>query len=112
MLENITLGQVLIALVFIMSLLTNIKSLIKEFKNPIDKKLQEAIKPITEQIVSLELSSIKTDLINFINDIEHGVPKSQIQKFNAHELYGRYTKLGGNSYVHDHWEKLEKEGKL
>lgn len=60
----------------------------------------------------LELSSIKTDLVNFINDVEHNTPKSQIQKLNAHELYDRYTKLGGNSYVHEHWEKLLKEGKI
>lgn len=65
-----------------------------------------------KMIENLEMSSIKTDLVNFINDIEHGVQKSQIQRMNAHELYDRYSKLGGNSYVHDHWEKLIKEGKI
>ena len=60
----------------------------------------------------LEMSSIKTDLVNFINDVENGQIKSQIQILNAHELYDRYTKLGGNSYVHEHWSNLEKEGKI
>ena len=58
------------------------------------------------------LSSIKTDLVNFINDVENGIEKSDIQKLNAHELYDRYKVLGGNSYVHDHFEKLLKEGKI
>lgn len=60
----------------------------------------------------LELSCIKTDLVNFINDVESGTIKSEIQKMNAHEMFDRYTKLGGNSYVHEHWSKLEKEGKV
>lgn len=60
----------------------------------------------------LELSCIKTDLVNFINDVENGFDKSEIQKLNAHELYDRYTKIGGNSYVHEHWEKLKEEGKI
>lgn len=68
--------------------------------------------PINEKIDKLELSGVKTDLVNFINDVEHGVSKSQIQKMNAHELYDRYTKLGGNSYVHEHWERLKEEGKI
>lgn len=63
-------------------------------------------------ISPLELSCIKTDLVNFINDVEDGVTKSEIQKLNAHELYDRYTKLGGNSYVHEHWEQLKKEGRI
>lgn len=70
------------------------------------------INPVNEKIDNLELSIAKIDLVNFITDIEHGVPKSQIQKMNAHELYDRYTEKGGNSYVHEHWEKLVKEGKL
>lgn len=70
------------------------------------------MEPTNKRIESFELSSIKTDLVNFINDIENNVPKSQIQKLNAHELYDRYVKLGGNSYVHEHWDKLLKEGKI
>ena len=70
------------------------------------------VEPTNNKIDTLELSSVKTDFVNFINDVEHDVRKSQIQKLNAHELYDRYTKLGGNSYVHEHWEKLSKEGKI
>lgn len=70
------------------------------------------VEPTNKKIEAFELSSIKTDLVNFINDVENGIEKSDIQKLNAHELYDRYYKLGGNSYVHDHFEKLLKEGKI
>lgn len=60
----------------------------------------------------MELQNIKTDLVNFISDIENGMPKSSIQILNAYELYDRYTNLGGNSYVHSHWDKLREEGKI
>ena len=51
-------------------------------------------------------------LVNFIHDIEQDNVKSQIQKNNAYKLYDRYRTLGGNSYIHDKWEKLQKEGKI
>lgn len=70
------------------------------------------VEPTNKKIEAFELSSIKTDLVNFINDVENGIEKSDIQKLNAHELYDRYKKIGGNSYVHDHFEKLLKEGKI
>lgn len=69
-------------------------------------------KEMNQRINDLELSSIRTDLVNFINDIENGIVKSDIQKLNAYEMYTRYVKLGGNSYIHSHFEKLQKEGKI
>ena len=117
--ENITLGQAAIALAFLVSFIGSIlaiyryaKSINKKILEPINNKLDKMDKDHLKMIENLEMSSIKTDLVNFINDIEHGVQKSQIQRMNAHELYDRYSKLGGNSYVHDHWEKLVKEGKI
>lgn len=30
----------------------------------------------------------------------------------SYELYDYYCKHGGNSYVHDKWERLKNEGKI
>lgn len=109
--ESITLGQVLIALVFIMSLISNAKNIIKEIKNPFDKKIKEVLEPIREDINHLEMSSIKTDLVNFMCLAEQGNLTHE-QKLIAHELYDRYCEKGGNSYIHDEWERLKKEGKI
>ena len=117
--ENITIGQIGIWLGFIVTFVGSIVAILRYAKQvnnkilePINQKLTKMDSDHLKKLENLELSSIKTDLVNFINDLEHNVPKSQIQKMNAHELYDRYSELGGNSYVHDHWEKLKKEGKV
>mgnify|MGYP006978921395 CR=1 FL=1 len=106
--ESITLGQVSATLAFLVGLISSIKYIFSLFSKRIDKILN----PLVKRIDDLELQSIKTDLTNFISDVEHNVPKSQIQRLNAHELYDRYTTLGGNSYIHEHWEQLLKKEKI
>ena len=106
--ESITLGQVSATLAFLVGLISSIKYIFSLFSKRIDKILN----PLVKRIDDLELQSIKTDLTNFISDVEHNVPKNQIQRLNAHELYDRYTTLGGNSYIHEHWENLLKNGKI
>ena len=97
-----------------MSILTqNIKIYIDNLiLKPIDQKIENFEKIATKGRNNIELELIKIILVNFINDIENGLTKSDIQKKNAYELYDRYQKLGGNSYIHDSWEKLIKEGKI
>lgn len=106
--ENITIGQVATALAFLVGLIGSIKYIFDLF----NKKVDNTLNPLVKKIDDLELQSIKTDLTNFISDVEHEVPKSQIQKLNAHELYDRYNELGGNSYIHEHWEQLINKGKI
>ena len=106
--ESITLGQVTASLAFLVGLISSIKYIFSLFSKRVDKVLN----PLVKRIDDLELQSIKTDLTNFISDVEHNVPKSQIQRLNAHELYDRYTTLGGNSYIHEHWEQLLKKEKI
>ena len=105
--EKITLEQIAITLAFIVGLIGSIKYL----KNELDSSIKKTLEPINTKIDGLELNSIKTDLVNFMclaenNNITH----EQVQ--NAYDLYDRYCKLGGNSYIHDKWEKLKKEGKI
>lgn len=106
--ESITLGQVTASLAFLVGLISSVKYIFSLFSKRVDKVLN----PLVKRIDDLELQSIKTDLTNFISDVEHNVPKSQIQRLNAHELYDRYTTLGGNSYIHEHWEQLLKKEKI
>lgn len=105
--ENITLEQIAKALAFIVAFISSILYLKKMLINSIDKTL----KPINKKIDSLELSSVKTDLVNFLVLAEQG-QASREQIMNAYELFYRYDKLGGNGYVHSKWERLKKEGKL
>lgn len=58
------------------------------------------------------LDADKTYLINFLSDLENGVQKTDVQIKRTYEIYERYTKNGGNSYVHDKWEEVKKKGLL
>ena len=51
------------------------------------------IDAINQKINNLEISSIRTDLVNFINDLENNVSKSEIQKLNSHQMYTRYVDI-------------------
>ena len=117
--ENISLGQIAGIITFLSIFISAIAGLIAFFKSfmakilkPIDQKIERLEKVSTTNRNNIELELIKMFLVNFINDTEEGNPKSPIQKQNAFELYDRYLSLGGNSYVHDRWEKLLKEGKI
>lgn len=54
----------------------------------------------------------KTYLTDFLSEVEGGQLKTEIQKKRAYEIYKEYTKLHGNSYVHNKWEELVKKGVL
>lgn len=117
--ENITLGEIATIITFlsvfigaIISLLTFSKKFIKKILKPIDEKIDRIEKGAIASRNNIEIELIKIILVNYMNDIEQGNQKSGIQKKNAYELYDRYKELGGNSYIHDSWEKLMKEGKI
>ena len=117
--ENISLGQIAATITFlgvlvggITGLVTFSKSFITKLLKPINQKIDNLGNISSEGRNNIELELIKIILVNFINDIEQGTYKTDIQKKNAYELYDRYVHLGGNSYIHDCWEKLIKEHKI
>ncbi len=65
-----------------------------------------------DKIDKVRLESDKTYLIDFLSELEAGIQKSPIQIKRAYEIYEEYTKLRGNSYVHNKWEELVKKGVL
>ena len=83
--------------------------------NKTNKKI-ESIDDIKKEF-KIELNNVKrendkTYLTDFLSDIENGQTKSEIQIKRAYEIYEEYTSLNGNSYVHNKWEEIVKEGKL
>lgn len=116
--ENITLGEIAKDLAFLSAFIGSIVYFKNMITKSIDKTFDTKLKPIEEQIKKLDketsknnLESIKTDLINLMELADKGIMSAE-QKIRAHELYDYYYKHGGNSYVHDKWEKLRKEEKL
>ena len=107
--ENITLGQMSKILLFIVEFVGVIITITLAMK----KILKTQFKPINEKIDKLDKNQCRNYLVDFLADIEQGISKDDTQVKRAYEVYDHYSiELHGNSYIHDKWEKLKKEGKL
>lgn len=116
--ENLTLGEIAKTLAFFVALLGSITYLKKTTISGITTVIDEKLEPIKKEVSDLKketsknnLSSIKTDLINLMELADKKTISTE-QKMRSYELYDYYCKHGGNSYVHDKWERLKKEGKI
>lgn len=78
----------------------------------LDKKIEKMQEDNKKDMLEHTLDADKTYLINFLSDLENGIKKTDIQIKRTYEVYERYRKNGGNSYVHDKWEEVKKKGLL
>lgn len=74
--------------------------------------IQELKRDIKKDLDSVKYENDKTYLTDFLSEVEEKQPKTEIQKRRAYEIYEEYTKLNGNSYIHNKWEELVKKGVL
>lgn len=109
----ISIATFLNAILTIFTVLSKVK---KPVDSAIDNKFKEALKPINVKLDNMNTDIRKLDknqcmnyLVEFIEDSKNGIPKDDIQKKRASEVYDHYTQnLHGNSYIHDGWEKYVK----
>ena len=107
--ENITLGQISKILFFIVEFVGVIVTIIVAMK----KILKKQFEPINEKIDKLDKNQCRNYLVDFLADVEQGISKDDTQIKRAYEVYDHYSiDLHCNSYIHDKWEKLKKEGKI
>lgn len=99
----------------VMIILNFVDKVKKPVDKAVDKKFQKALEPITDKLDAIEQRIDKLDihqcrsyLVDYLSDVEQGIPKNDIQTKRAYEIYDHYCELGGNSYIHDKWEKLMK----
>lgn len=85
---------------------------IKTVKDELKADIQAMKDQQKEEMDKHILEADKTFLTNFLSDVEQGIPKTEIQKRRAYEVYEEYTSKHGNSYVHDKWEDLREQGLL
>ena len=78
----------------------------------INKKIDFMREESKKDMLEHTLDADKTNLINFLSDLEQGVKKTDVQIKRAYEIYERYSNNGGNSYVHDKWEEVKQKGLL
>lgn len=112
-----TIGTIIVAIISatgtIITAIIN-KRTEKKVKNidEVNKKLDFMRSESKQDMINHTLDSDKTYLINFLSELENRIPKSEVQIKRTYEIYDRYTKNGGNSYVHDKWDECRSKGLL
>lgn len=112
--------MIIISLATLLNAVLAIANFVGKVKKPVDnamkEKLNEVLEPINEKLDNVNIDIKKLDknqcmnyLVDFIEGSKNGIPKDEIQKKRASEVYDHYTNdLHGNSYIHDGWEKYVK----
>ena len=114
------ISMIVISIATFLNAIITIANFVGKVKKPVDEaidnRFKEALKPVNEklEIVNQDIRRLDKNqcmnyLVNFIEDSKNGIPKDEIQKKRASEVYDHYTNdLHGNSYIHDGWEKYVK----
>ena len=117
--ENITVGQIAIAVAFLAALITGgvkIKDAVKKWletllKNKFDE-LEKSINDLKKTIDNVDLENCKNYLVTFLAEIERGEVKDEIEIQRFYEELGHYTEQGGNSYIKEKYAKIKSKGLL
>ena len=115
--ENITLGQILTALTFIGLFIGSIITIIKYFKNVIDKILKPTTdeinnlnltlkkemtqlkEEVNEKLDSIDENQCKNYIVRSLADIERGIDLDEVEIKRLYDAYDHYCNdLKGNSY--------------
>lgn len=110
--EQITLGQVSAAVLFLTAIIGGIILLVKWIRGIIVKVMQDELGPIKDQLQTVDLENCKNYLVTYLADAEKGVYKDPIEQERFYEEFEHYKKIGGNSYIQNKTETLIAAGKL
>ena len=117
--EQITLGQILISVTFIVGFIATIsklKTIVNDwFRDKLSPKvdpLYNKIDEINAKIDSLEMDSYKRYLVLVMTNIERGEKIDEVEQAVFDEMYKKYIDHGGNTYIQRKHKKLEEAGKL
>ena len=117
--ENITLGEIGVAIAFLAALITGLGVLIKRLKGWIKDVLKEQLDEIRAEneelkkhIDNVDLNTCKNFLVARISEIERGDGLGEVESERFWEQYQHYLEKGGNSYIRHKVEQLKEDGKL
>ena len=116
--DKITLGQIAMAVSFLVALIGGIGYLHNQLKKWVSDSLKEQfelmdkkIDALGEKVDAVDMNATKNFLVARLADIENdGLDEIELERF--YEQYGHYHKLGGNSYIDQKVNKLKSAGKL
>ena len=124
--EQITIGQIAVAVAFIAALITGgvkIKDAVKKWLTTVLKEnfdqqkketdeIKKTVEDIKAQLATVDLENCKNYLVTFLAECERGELKDEIEIQRFYEEYSHYIDKGGNSYVKEKFAKLKQKGYL
>lgn len=126
--QNLTLGEIAIALAFIAGLYASIKQIKKAIKESIEQIVSTSVKSaldaeftttnkklddVQAAVQKLDVYTTKNFLVRYLADIERGEVIFESEKQRFWEEYDHYTdELKENSYIKEWVARLKEEGKL
>lgn len=110
--EEITLGQVSAAVLFLVALGGGVVVLVKWIRGVIVKVMQEELEPMKKQLKDVDIENCKNYLVMYLASVDRGEKKDQIEEERFWEEYEHYQKIGGNSYIKTKVEQLKSSGKI
>lgn len=117
--EGITLGQISLAIGFIVAFVGGVKYILSDMKKitekalkPTNDKIDAMEKRLTKEIQKSDLNATKNFLVARLQDLKDGHGLDDISKERFFEQYEHYKSLGGNSYISNEVDRMRKEGKL
>lgn len=118
--ENITLGQISVALLFIIGLIGSmctlanyLKKVLEKTFRPTNDKIDKMEKTLSSKIDKVDKNATMNYIVRCFNDVDRGISLDSASKMRLKDQYEHYVRdLNGNTYIHDEYERLKKEGKL
>ena len=117
--ENITLGQIAIAVAFVVGLVSGASFLMNKVKDALAQMFTDQLKAINyrmdaleSKITDVDMQNCKNYLVNFLSRVEKGEKMDEIETERFHEQFDRYINKGGNSYIKQKKDKLTEKGLL
>lgn len=111
--QNLTLDEISVAVLFAAGLIGGIKYLKDTIKEAIEKILEDQFKGINEKLNTLDIQMTKNFLVRYLADVERENVIYDAENRRFWEEYDHYKDdLKQNSYVKKWVQDLEAEGKL
>ena len=107
--SEITLGQLQNLMLWAIGFVGAIITMVKAVKVAVEKGYQ----PILERIDKVDKNGTMNYIVSQLDSIEKGEKLDGVARKRLYEQYEHYTAdLKGNTYIHDEFERLKKDGKL
>ena len=113
--EQLTIGQVAVALAFVAALIASVKSIGATIKKAIEKAMKptnEKIDKIDKKIDQVDMNACKNFLVARLDELERGEKLDGIAEERFWEQYQHYLSLGGNTYIQHKVEQFQDQDLL